>query len=1549
MTTGMVRNVLVASSIILTSCVTAPRPAPVEPAAATMAATHEPAESVQARIVIPDDWRKQHPFSVRLPERQSLSGAHVIDLAAMRFETDPLVSGSPGGPRTYSMPDLSTFARELDAAPFNGRSEDYFIVQADTSAGQTALRMWLEASEIAILDYLPHLAYLVRASQEELSQIEQRPEVFWVGAYSPAFRIDPLLDFVIEANPSQQIQVRAIFDGALDKEFKTILDRLAALGLTDIQYVRRAHDWSIRGSGQAVSARDIALLPGCLWVERYVAPRLSNNTARSSQNIVTGRGALNGPIMDVEDVWARGIRGEGQIASASDTGLSTGNLATLHQDFGQVGSETNPPRILAGYGLGRAGNWNDDQTTGGGHGTHTSGSIVGNGFRSGSSPSTNSFPAGSYTGTAPKAQFVFQSIMDSGGNLGGIPADLNTLFQQAYDDGARVHSNSWGSNSSGAYTLFSQEVDQFTWRNPDMVITYAAGNSGNDTASPGPVDGIINRDSMGAPATAKNCISVGASENYLPGFVYEFPAGDCTSSNGIEQKTWGWFNATNFATAPISSDLMADNANGMGAFSSRGPTDDGRFKPDLVAPGIAIISTRTDVNQAYEQWGICAIPVGVRPYYITQGGTSMANPLTAGAATLVRQYYADGWHANNSAITNAAPVPAHEFNPSAALVKATLINGAWDMNPGQYGTGATREIPPGWDTGMTLPNNAEGFGRVDVEKSLFPGSGFQDAAGRLLKIHDVTPGLQTGGSSNFTFDVGGNGDPLIVTLVWTDPQAATGAGPKLVNNLDLTVTAPGGATTYFPNGVDKTSGADTVNNVEQVKVTNPANGQWTITVAGTNVPGNAESGSTTQPFALVISGESCTNPPGVPAGVTATPPAANRVTINWTASTGSPVSYRIYRSGPGSSCPSSGYSLIATVAAPTVTYDDLLVNGGSTYSYRVSAVGSTCESATSACDSATATGACTLAPSFAGLATVTSNNGACTLALGWAAASASCSGAITYDVYRSNSPGFTPAPSNRIAKGLTAAAYSDVNVSPGATHYYIVRAAENGIEEGNSVERSGTAVVVTGVYSQNFDSLADGNLAGLTVSGTGSGDWRGVMTCAPNKSAAKVFRYGGNGCTSTYLNNAITQAVLNGGTGLAIAGGATNVRLDFWHRWQFESTYDGGYLRIQRQGDGAFTDVPASAILSASYNGTASGEPAWTGISNSSMTNTVVDLDAACNAIPGNSGGCAGKTIFIAFAVITDFSVVMEGWSIDDVKVTYAAPCVACTPPGAPTGLTRTTPAANTVHLAWSSGAPVGTSYNIYRETGTCPVSGTAALIASGVTGTSYDDTGLAGGTTYRYVVRAVSAAGCESGSSGCQSIAATGAALAAPPSLVATAANTASVSIAWGPVAGADSYTIERSVDNVAFTPIGITPGSSMTDGGRTANTAYLYRATARTAGGTTSGLSNRDIATTIVFTDPSLLAGLTDIKAVHLTQLRTAVNAVRALSGLPAGSYTDPILTSGTITKRLHITELRTFLDLARSTLSVPAITYTDPTITEDVTLMKATHIEQLRNGTK
>ena len=145
-----------------------------------------------------------------------------------------------------------------------------------------------------------------------------------------------------------------------------------------------------------------------------------------------------------------------------------------------------------------------------GHGTHTSVSVLGDGDA-----------AGLGKGTAPAANLVFQAVEDyvdmyrfcsgnpDGYYLMGLPDDIRDLFQQAYDAGARIHSNSWGSSQAGVYTLDSANTDDFIWNNRDMTITFSAGNDGVDANA----DGVVDSDSTGSPATAKNVITVGASEN----------------------------------------------------------------------------------------------------------------------------------------------------------------------------------------------------------------------------------------------------------------------------------------------------------------------------------------------------------------------------------------------------------------------------------------------------------------------------------------------------------------------------------------------------------------------------------------------------------------------------------------------------------------------------------------------------------------------------------------------------------------------------------------------------------------------------------------------------------------------------------------------------------------------------------------------------------------------------------------------------------------------------------------------------------------------------
>ena len=291
----------------------------------------------------------------------------------------------------------------------------------------------------------------------------------------------------------------------------------------------------------------------------------------------------------------------------------------------------------------------------GGHGTHVSGSVLGNGCRSGSNGLPTGY-AGSYAGLAPQARLVMQSAMDSSCGLAGLPDDLNTLFTQARDAGARIHTNSWGEVVAGQYTTYSRTADEFTWNNKDAAILFAAGNSGVDANS----DGFVDADSLSAPGTAKNVITVGASENDRTTGGYN-PGGACS--------TWGscFFDPQLFTplypAEPISSDGLSDDPTGMAAFSSRGPTDDGRIKPDVVAPGTNILSTKSQAQYVSGGWGD-----GPNQYYQYMGGTSMATPLTAGAVALIRQFYTD----------------IEGITPSGALLKATLINSATDLYPGQY-------------------------------------------------------------------------------------------------------------------------------------------------------------------------------------------------------------------------------------------------------------------------------------------------------------------------------------------------------------------------------------------------------------------------------------------------------------------------------------------------------------------------------------------------------------------------------------------------------------------------------------------------------------------------------------------------------------------------------------------------------------------------------------------------------------------------------------------------------------------------------------------------
>lgn len=182
------------------------------------------------------------------------------------------------------------------------------------------------------------------------------------------------------------------------------------------------------------------------------------------------------------------------------------------------------------------------------------------------------------------------------------------------------------------------------------------------------------------------------------------------------------------------------------------------------------------------------------------------------------------------------------------------------------------------------------------------------------------------------------------------------------------------------------------------------------------------------------------------------------------------------------------------------------------------------------------------------------------------------------------------------------------------------------------------------------------------------------------------------------------------------------------------------------------------------------------------------------------------------------------------------------------------------------------------------------------------------------------------------------------PAGLVATATGTTSVRVTWSAVGDATGYTIERGMALGAFVQIAQITGTVYTDTGLSPNTTYLYRVRA-VAGTAMSTFSNIDHATTILFTDDPLLPG-TRVRAVHLTEIRTAVNAVRAAAGLSLMSWTDPN-PAGIAVKAVHITQLRSALAAALSALGKTAA-FTDPTLTPGMPI-RAVHFQELRNLVK
>lgn len=229
----------------------------------------------------------------------------------------------------------------------------------------------------------------------------------------------------------------------------------------------------------------------------------------------------------------------------------------------------------------------------------------------------------------------------------------------------------------------------------------------------------------------------------------------------------------------------------MASFSSWGPTDDGRVKPDLVGVGVNVLSTLENQGTAQNRYG-------------TLQGTSMSSPNVAGGITLLRQHF----------------MQQHNYMPLASTLKALAIHSA--------------RQPSDTDPG---PNYRFGWGLMDVEAS----------ANHVTLLDSVSYIIYEDAMENgdvFELKIKSDGQsPLKVTLVWTDPpgpQLAPALNPRtpvLVNDLDLVVIGPDGSS-HLPwvlNVNDPqalaTRGDNVVDNVEQVWIPQTVAGDYTIRIS----------------------------------------------------------------------------------------------------------------------------------------------------------------------------------------------------------------------------------------------------------------------------------------------------------------------------------------------------------------------------------------------------------------------------------------------------------------------------------------------------------------------------------------------------------------------------------------------------------------------------------------------------------------------------------------------------------------------------------------------
>lgn len=657
----------------------------------------------------------------------------------------------------------------------------------------------LRAEGLAIVAYVPDYAYIVwgGAPDKSIRRVQTRlgAAIHWDGAYHPAFRLAKSLQAgqTRQAPPAQadvtvQLYTHAGVESSIER-----LQNLALAVLRPPERVMNFTNLRVRLPQKALA--EVAAWEDVFNIEPWSQPKLMDE---GQGQILAGKVTqVNGKTIPSAPGYLSFLSEAGfptapsayPIVDVVDSGLDTGTTANLlHPDFYQFGSKDDPLRVPTIANCTSAASGNDTS----GHGTLNAGIVAGYNYQFGA-PYEDARGYQYGLGISPYGRITATKIFNEryydATNCGWSDSGV---VERSYQNGAAITSNSWGSDAyseydatAQAYDYLTRDASSLTPGNQEVLHIFSAGNAG----------GLGTR-TIGSPATAKNVLSVGATEN--------------VRDEGIAD-ICGW--------------TQSDNADDIAPFSSRGPTQDGRVKPDIVAPGIHIQGPASQ-DADFKGTGICHgassiyYPSG-QTLYTWSSGTSHSAPAVAGAAQLAYEYY--------------QRVIQPGKTPSPAMLKALLL-------------GTTRYLD-GLDSGDRLPSIHQGWGDPNLSL-LF------SAVPRLAVDQTVT---FTDSLQEYTLSgqIADTSKPVRITLAWSD---APGAPPASVYVNDLNLEVIAGGQIYKGNVFKRDRSApggefDAKNNVENVFLPAGVGGSFQVRViaaniAGDGVPGNSE--PLDQDFALMI-------------------------------------------------------------------------------------------------------------------------------------------------------------------------------------------------------------------------------------------------------------------------------------------------------------------------------------------------------------------------------------------------------------------------------------------------------------------------------------------------------------------------------------------------------------------------------------------------------------------------------------------------------------------------------------------------------------------------